>query len=71
MLGKDCQELANLLTELAEHRTRSSVMRSREEVERRLMTGQQLPAGAVDALKWLAGFWGGRQPIEDDDDEEI
>ena len=71
VLGKDCQELANLLTELAEHRTRSSVMRSREEVERRLMTGQQLPAGAVDALKWLAGFWGGRQPIEDDDDEEI
>ena len=71
VLGKDCQELANLLTELAEHRTRSNVMRSREEVERRLMTGQQLPAGAVDALKWLAGFWGGRQPIEDDDDEEI
>ena len=39
VLGKDCQELAHLLTELAEHRTRGNVMRSAEELERRLMAG--------------------------------
>ena len=66
VLGKDCQELAHLLAELSDHRTRGNVMRGNEELERRLMSGQQMPAGAVDALKWLAGYWGGRQQIEDD-----
>jgi len=64
VLGRDCQELAHLLTELSDHRTRGNVMRGNEELERRLMSGQQMPAGAVDALKWLAGYWGGRQAIE-------
>ena len=72
VLGKDCQELAHLLTQLAEHRTRGNVRRSGEELERRLMSGSQPPGGAIDALKWLAGFWGGiqtRQQRADDGDE--
>ena len=68
VLGKDCQELAHLLTELAEHRTRGNVMRSAEELERRLMAGVQPPSGAIDALKWLAGFWSGRQRADNGDE---
>ena len=68
VLGKDCQELAHLLTELAEHRTRGNVMRSAEELERRLMAGLQPPSGAIDALKWLAGFWSGRQRADNGDE---
>ncbi len=61
VLGKDCQELAHLLTQLAEHRTRGNVIRGAEELERRLMAGSQAPQGALDMLKWFAGYWGGLQ----------
>ena len=49
------------------HLRRANLMRRGDDVDRELMKGEELPHSAVDAMKWLAGYWGGTQ---DDDDEE-
>jgi len=32
------------------------------------MKGEELPHSAVDAMKWLAGYWGGTQADDDEPD---
>ena len=35
---------------------------------RDLMKGEELPHSSVDAMKWLAGYWGGTQDDDNTDD---
>jgi hypothetical protein len=34
------------------------LIRRGDDLDRDLMSGEQTPHSAVDAMKWLAGYWG-------------
>lgn len=56
VLAKDLKELAQLISVLAENRSKATLIRRQEEVERQLFTGDQQPQSAVDTMKWLSGY---------------
>lgn len=66
ILANNLKELAQLIAEMGDNRSKASLMRRGDDVDRQLMTGSLQPHSAVDALKWLAGYLSGSQ---DDDDE--
>jgi hypothetical protein len=68
ILANDLRELAGLIADMGDNRTKANLMRRGDDLDRDLMSGEQPPHSAVDAMKWLAGFWGGTQ--EDDEEEE-
>lgn len=67
ILARDFKELAELLSLLGDRRTKPSLIRREEEVDRQLIQGEQLPHSAVDVLKWMAGYIGGQQDNERED----
>ncbi len=68
VLANNLRELALMIASMGDNRTRANLMRRGDDVDRELMKGEELPHSAVDAMKWLAGYWGGTQA--DDDDAE-
>ena len=69
ILANNLKELAQLIAEMGDNRTRANLMRRSGDLDRELMTGEELPHSAVDAMKWLAGYWGGTQDEEGTDGE--
>jgi hypothetical protein len=67
VLAKNLKELGALIADMAEHRSRASLIRREEEVERQLMTGEQQPQSAIDMMKWLSGYLEG---IQEEDEGE-
>ncbi|MBC8097898.1 MAG: hypothetical protein H7Y11_00510 [Armatimonadetes bacterium] len=67
VLAKNLKELGNLIVEMSEYRTRASLIRREDDVERGLMSGEHQPHSAIDMLKWLSGYLDGAQ---DDDEAE-
>lgn len=65
VLAKNLRELGSLIAEMSEHRSRASLMRREDEVERQLMTGEQQPQSAIDMMKWFSGYLEGAQDNED------
>jgi hypothetical protein len=61
ILANNLKELAQLIADMAENRTKANLMRRGDDVDRDLISGEQPPHGAVDTMKWLAGYWGGAQ----------
>ncbi|MBN8621357.1 MAG: hypothetical protein J0L63_20755, partial [Anaerolineae bacterium] len=61
VLANNLRELAQIIATMGDNRTRANLMRRGEELDRELMKGEELPHSAVDAMKWLAGYWGGTQ----------
>lgn len=61
ILARDLKELAHLIGTLGDHRTKASLIRREDEVDRQLMQGEGEPHGAVDMLKWMSGYLGGLQ----------
>ncbi len=61
VLSSNLKELAQLIAALGDSRTRAVLIRRGEDLDRALMSGEQPPHSAVDAMKWLAGYWGGLQ----------
>lgn len=59
VLANNLKELAHLVAEMGDNRTKSSLIRRGDDLDRDLMSGEQTPHSAVDAMKWLAGYWGG------------
>jgi hypothetical protein len=57
VLAKNLKELAALVGQMADHRSRASLTRREGDIERGLFSGEQDPASAIDALKWLSGYW--------------
>lgn len=68
VLANNLRELALMIASMGDNRTRANLMRRTDEVDRELMKGEERPHSAVDAMKWLAGYWGGTQ--EDDSDSQ-
>lgn len=65
ILANNLKELAQLISSMGDNRTKAVLMRRGDELDRDLMSGQQPPHGAVDAMKWLAGYWSGMQDSDD------
>ena len=70
LLANHFKELAAVISEMAEYRSKAGLIRRGEDVDRQLMTGEQEPHGAVDALKWMSGYLSGTQHERDDDTDE-
>lgn len=68
VLANNLRELALVIGNMGDNRTRANLMRRGDEVDRELMSGEELPHSSVDAMKWLAGYWGGTQVDDDEDD---
>jgi hypothetical protein len=66
ILANSLKELAGVVAAMGDSRTKASLMRRGDDVDRQLMTGELQPHSAVDALKWMAGYLSGAQ----DDDED-
>lgn len=66
VLATNLKELAQLITTLADNRSKPSIMRNDTTVERLLARGEQQPQSAIDVLRWLSGYFGGLQRDEDE-----
>jgi hypothetical protein len=67
VIASNLKELGNLLVEMSEHRSKASLIRREDEVERQLMSGEQQPQSAIDLMKWMSGYLDG---IQDEADTE-
>lgn len=67
ILARNFKELAQIIGEMGDHRSRASLMRRGDEVDRHLMAGEQQPSGAVDVMKWMAGYLDGAQDSHEED----
>lgn len=68
ILANNFKDLAALIAEMGDNRSKASLRRRTEEVDRALMTGDQAPHSAVDALKWFSGYLSGAQDNDNDND---
>lgn len=66
VLAKNLKELAHLIIVMADHRSKSSIMRREEDIERQLYSGEQAPHSAIDTMKWLSGYLNGTQSDEEE-----
>lgn len=69
ILARNFKELAQLIGEMGDHRSKANIMRRGENIDRQLMTGEQQPMSAVDAMKWMAGYLDGIQNQSHNNDE--
>jgi hypothetical protein len=69
ILANNFKELAQLIANMGDNRSKASLMRRGDDVDRQLMIGEQQPHSAVDALKWLAGYLSGAQEKDEDAEE--
>jgi hypothetical protein len=56
VLAKNLKELNGLIALMNEHRSRASLIRREDELERQLLSGEYTPQSAMDMLKWLSGY---------------
>lgn len=61
VLATNLKGLAQLITSLAENRSKPTLLSRDESVDRALMTGEQQPESALDVMKFLSGFLDGTQ----------
>jgi len=66
VLANNLRELSLKIASMGDNRTRANLMRRNDDVDRDLMKGEERPHSAVDAMKWLAGYWGGTQEEDED-----
>lgn len=64
ILATNLKELATIITTLADSRSKPSIMKSDDTLERQLLTGEQQPQSAVDVMRWLSGYLDGVQKGE-------
>jgi hypothetical protein len=70
ILAKNFKELAQLIGDMGDHRSKANLMRRGENIDRQLMSGEQQPASAVDAMKWMSGYLDGAQDKADNDEDK-
>jgi hypothetical protein len=61
VLAANLKDLGELIAQMADARSKPSLIRNDDVLERQLMTGEQPPQSAIDVMKWLAGFLDGSQ----------
>lgn len=69
ILANNLKELAQLIGNMGDNRTKATLMRRSDDVDRQLVTGDQLPHSAVDALKWMAGYLSGMHEKPEEGEE--
>ncbi len=62
ILANNLRNLAIRITQMAERRSKPSLIRSDDTIDRQLMHGEANPQGSVDMLKWIAGYLDGAHP---------
>ena len=70
VLAKNLKELAQLIVNMSDHRSKPAIMRREEDIERQLITGDQRPQSGIDTMRWLSGYLNGSQPDKPDGDDE-
>jgi hypothetical protein len=68
ILANNLKELAQRIATMGDNRTRANLMRRGDDLDREFMSGEEDPHSAVDTMKWLAGYWGGTQADDEEDD---
>lgn len=66
ILANNLRNLAMRITQMAERRSKPSLIRSDDTIDRQLMHGEANPQGSVDMLKWIAGYLDGAHPRKSD-----
>ena len=66
ILANNLRNLAIRITRMAERRSKPSLIRSDDAIDRQLMHGEANPQGSVDMLKWIAGYLDGAHPQKSD-----
>lgn len=66
ILANNLRNLAIRITQMAERRSKPSLIRSDDTIDRQLMHGEANPQGSVDMLKWIAGYLDGAHPRKSD-----
>lgn len=56
LFANNLKALAQLIGDLGDHRSKTSLIRRGEDMDHQLASGEQAPHSAVDALKWMAGY---------------
>lgn len=69
IMANNFKELAQLIAAMGDNRSKASLRRRGDDIDRLLMTGEQQPHSAVDTLKWLAGYLSGSQEKEEAGEE--
>ena len=59
VLANNLRNLAHLITVMANNRSKPSLIRSDDSIDRHLMLGEASPHGSIDMMKWIAGYLGG------------
>jgi hypothetical protein len=61
VMATNLRGLAALVARMAERRSKPSLIRSEDALERQLMSGEQAPQSAIDFMKWASGYLDGLQ----------
>jgi hypothetical protein len=61
IFANNLKEMAQIVGQMGDNRSKANLMRRGENIDRQLMTGEQQPDSAVDLMKWLAGYLEGSQ----------
>ena len=61
VLSTNLKELAQIVTTLSDNRSKPSLIRSDDSIERQLLKGEQDPQSALDVMRWLSGYLEGVQ----------
>lgn len=61
VLATNLKQLAQLIAEMADNRTKPSLIKSDEALERQLSSGELVPQSAIDLMKWFSGYLDGSQ----------
>ncbi|MCY4537581.1 MAG: hypothetical protein OXE52_05045 [Chloroflexi bacterium] len=59
ILANNLRNLAHLMTQMAEKRSKPSLIRSDDSIDRQLNLGEAHPHGSIDMMKWVAGYLDG------------
>lgn len=59
ILANNLRNLAHLMIEMAENRSKPSLIRSDDSIDRQLNLGEAQPHGSIDMMKWVAGYLDG------------
>ena len=66
ILANNLRKLAHLMTEMAENRSKPSLIRSDGSIDRQLNLGEAKPHGSIDMMKWVAGYLDGAHKLGDE-----
>ena len=66
ILANNLRNIAQRITQMAEKRSKPSLIRSDDSIDRQLTQGEASPHGSIDMMKWIAGYLDGAHPHTDD-----